>query len=86
MKLNKFLFYILLVLLILNSWACMGKPEAKPQIKPKTKIGLILAENKSARNEFIYKKMQEEIEKQKMKLITGTSELNVEKQEVNIKK
>lgn len=65
----------------------MGKPEAKPQqIKPKTKIGLILAENKSERNQFIIRKMQEEIEKQKMKLIVGNSDLSLEKQETQIKK
>lgn len=64
----------------------MGKPEGKPQIKTKTKIGLILAENKSTRNQFILKKIEEEMEKRKLQLVKGNSEFSIEKQESQIKK
>lgn len=65
---------------------CFGSPKAKPQVKPKVKIGLILAETQSTRNQYLLTKMHEETKTQKVKLITGDSKLNPNYQEEQIKK
>jgi len=82
----RYFIYSLLVILFFTLTGCPESPEAKPQLQPKTKIGLILAENKSARNQYLAEKLKTGAENKKIKLIVGYSKLDVNEQESQIQK
>jgi len=73
-------------MIILIFTGCFGSPQAKPKIKPKIKIGLILAENTSARNQYLLTKFNESAKSQNLKIITGNSLMNSEEQKKQIEK
>ncbi|MGI6226389.1 MAG: sugar ABC transporter substrate-binding protein, partial [Peptococcales bacterium] len=84
---NKKLFHIILMILfIFFLTGCWGAPQAKPQLKPKGKIGFLVAETKSARNQYLMTQMKKEATHQKLKLFTGDSKLDPKIQETQIEK
>ncbi|MDK2822949.1 MAG: hypothetical protein PWQ67_2421 [Clostridia bacterium] len=86
---KKNIYYIILIWILLTlsvTSGCFSKPQAKPEIKSKEKIGLIMAETNTERNKFIKKKIAESAEQEKIKLISLESKKDPLQEKANIEK
>lgn len=84
MPLLVFTFLLIITSILFNG--CFSRPQAKPEIKPKTKIGLCLAEKKTDRNKYIEKQFQQIATKEKIRLVITEANKDPLKQKENIEK
>ncbi|KJS22564.1 MAG: hypothetical protein VR72_05935 [Clostridiaceae bacterium BRH_c20a] len=73
-------------IIILIFTGCFGSPQGKPEIKPKIKVGLVLAETTTERNQYLLAKIKESAKSQNIKIIEGDSKNNSEQQKKQIEK
>jgi len=83
-NISLFIIGIIFISIILNG--CLPKPQAKPEIKPKTKIGLSMAETNSERNKFIKKNVEEAAKNGKIRLVITDAHKDSLQQKTNIEK
>ncbi|KJS86838.1 MAG: hypothetical protein JM58_06220 [Peptococcaceae bacterium BICA1-8] len=84
-KHSRIVFWISIMTILIFT-GCFGSPQAKPEFKPKIKVGLVLAETNSARNQYLIAKMKESAKSLNIKLIEGDSKNNSEQQKTQIEK